>query len=340
MAYTLRLDIYYFHFKKITDVIQRKRRGGGISTGYRTESELTNFCDFVSSLVLQKEEKSDYMKVLIRDFVNGFNSSFAINEENTRAISLLSDYKVNSRNYTTWGTFRGGETGIARDIYKTNDSTNSTTKIQEDNVSTLQFYYKIWIPYDSNVGILMLQSYTTLGCTALFKKQFENYIIGRGYKIFWSKCIPDEYIKEFFKKGYINKICITHQHKNTDTFFGGTFGPVNFAKKETVLSKLQIPLAELFSCNNYQKLLKADIRSVDLNYDEEKDTVVLFYDLEGKSAHSSLTKIEDILPVITLDDNLKDTATQLPKWEELHLFTDGLLEDIKEKIHYTPKSIE
>ena len=59
----------------------------------------------------------------------------------------------------------------------------------------LNVYYKIWLPLDSNVGILMVQSYTSVGCTSLFKEQLENYFIRKGYKISsWSKCIPKEYI--------------------------------------------------------------------------------------------------------------------------------------------------
>jgi len=51
------------------------------------------------------------------------------------------------------------------------------------------------LPLDSNVGILMVQSYTSVGCTSLFKEQLENYFIRKGYKISsWSKCIPKEYI--------------------------------------------------------------------------------------------------------------------------------------------------
>ena len=40
-----------------------------------------------------------------------------------------------------------------------------------------------------------------------------------------------------------------------------------------------------------------------------------------------------------LDEELKDTTTQLPKWDELHIYTDGILEQIKKQIHYTPKEL-
>ena len=338
MAYTLRLDIYYFQLKRITGTIERKRPTG-ISIGYRTEKDPVEFRDFVKSLSLKKEEDADYMKVLVQNFVNEFNASFAVNDERTKALSLNSDYKTNSSKYTAWGTFKGGETGISRDIYDNDNSMNAMSQIKENNVAALQFFYKIWIPRDSNVGVLMLQSYTTLGCTSLFKQKFEEYIIRQNYKIHWSKCIPENYIKEYFKRGYINKIQIVHHKKASDTLSQPTFMPVCQAKKETYLTKLRILLAELLLKHNYAELLKSDISSIDLNFNKEKDVVTLFYELDGKRAHSTLSDIENMLPIIKLDEELKDPTTQLPKWDELHIYTDGILEQIKKQIHYTPKEL-
>jgi len=65
---------------------------------------------------------------------------------------------------------------------------------------------------------------------------------------------------------------------------------------------------------------------------------LLFYkDNDGKRAHATLSHMEDILPNIILDDSLKDPITQTPKWNELHTFTNNLLDRIKSEISYTPK---
>ena len=44
-----------------------------------------------------------------------------------------------------------------------------------------------------------------------------------------------------------------------------------------------------------------------------------------------------LLPTITLDNSLKEDNSQLPKWDELHEYTKGLLNDIKKQISYTPQ---
>ena len=91
--------------------------------------------------------------------------------------------------------------------------------------------------------------------------------------------------------------------------------------------------------NDYKKELISQIKAIDLSYDENRDLVKLFYQNGDKRAHASLQDIENILPIITLDDSLKAKDSQLPDWDELHKFTDTLLEKIKKQIGYTPKEI-
>ena len=71
MAYTLKLDIYYFSLKKITETFEKKTKDGK-RVGYRTEKAPCLFQDFVNSLSLKEENK--YMEVLLTDFINGFVS--------------------------------------------------------------------------------------------------------------------------------------------------------------------------------------------------------------------------------------------------------------------------
>lgn len=85
-------------------------------------------------------------------------------------------------------------------------------------------------------------------------------------------------------------------------------------------------------------ILKSQIKAIDTDYDETQDKVKLFYiDAEGKRANATLANIDSILPTITLDNSLKEDNSQLPKWDELHEYTKGLLNDIKKQISYTPQ---
>lgn len=128
--------------------------------------------------------------------------------------------------------------------------------------------------------------------------------------------------------------------KNVNTPLEPIFKPFQRATRKSILSKFQIALSDILSLPNYKKILKESILAVDTKFDENHDCVKLFYTSNGKSAHTTLADIENILPTIILDDELKDNDTQLPKWEELNKFTDDMLENIKKQIGYTPKQLK
>ena len=340
MAYTLKLDIYYFSLNKIIDRYERKTKTGK-RIGYKTEKEDIQFSDFIKSFSFKKED-GEFMKFFLENFISGFNASFKSNTNDTQAMSITTDSirKFNLKKYVVWGVFKGGQMGINREIYQSNDAKNIKDTIRENDVTSLYYFYKIWLPKDSNVGILMIQSYTSLSCSALFKEQLGYYFISKGYKPNWNKFVPKEYIEKYLKNGYLNGLQIVHSKKDENIPLEPIFKPFQSATRKSVFSKFQIALSDILSLLNYKKILKESILAVDADYDESRDCVKLFYTSNGKSAHTTLADIENILPTIILDDELKDNDTQLPKWEELDKFTNDMLENIKKQIGYTPKPLK
>ncbi|MFV0331842.1 MAG: hypothetical protein ACK5M3_09240 [Dysgonomonas sp.] len=339
MGYTLKLDINYFTLKKIKEETTRRIRGEE-RVAYLTEKDECILKDFVNTLSIEEIDEANYMKVFLEDFINGFNSSFKPNKNNTQAMSVTTDqFKgYDSNDYTVWGIFKGGATGIEYDIYQSSNATIPTSKVAGDSVTSLYYFYKIWMPIDSNVGILMVQSYTNTGCTTLFKEQLSSYFIAKGYKAEWSKCIPDEYIDRFLKDGYISEIQVVHRNRDTNRPLNPVFNPFTHAKRRSIFSRFKIPFKDFISVVNYKNVLKSQIKAIDTDYDETQDKVKLFYvDSEGKRANATLANIDSILPTITLDDSLKEDNSQLPKWDDLHQYTKGMLNDIKRQISYTPK---
>lgn len=339
MGYTLKLDIYYFNLKKIKEKTSRKICGEE-RVVYLTEKEECILSDFVNNLSIKETDNANYMEIFLENFINGFNASFKPNKNNTQAMSITTDqFKgYDSNDYTVWGIFKGGATGIEYDVYQSKDATRPTGKVAGDSVASLYYFYKIWIPIDSNVGILMVQSYTNTGCCTLFKEQLGNYFISNGYKAEWSKCIPNEYIEKFLKDGYINKIQVIHSKRDENKPLNPIFTPFIHAKKKSVFDNFRISFNDFISVANYKNVLKSQIKAIDIDYDEIQDKVKLFYiDAEGKKANATLANIDNILPIITLDDSLKADNSQLPKWDDLHKYTKGILDHIKKQISYTPQ---
>lgn len=342
MGYTLKLDIYYFSFKKIKEEKQRIVKDE-VRTIYLTEENECTFGEFIHTLSFDKIDKNNYTKILLNDFIKGFNSSFKKNKENTQAISTTDEHfkGFSSEKFTLWGVFKGGPTGINQEIYESSNAIDPTATIDNTKVATLYYFYKLWLPFDSNIGILMVQSYTSIGCTSLFKQQLKQYFIDKGHKITnWSKCIPDEYIEKYLKDGYINEIQVIHAKKDKSNPLRPIFTPLTHAQRKEIFNNFNIPFVNLIKLPNYKSILQSQIKAISTDYNENEDAVKIFYvNSKGQNAHSTLADIENILPTITLDENLKDENTQQPKWDELHTFTNELLENIKEQISYIPKLI-
>lgn len=341
MGYTLKLDIFYFSLRKITKEVPRKIRGGGGSMriGYLTEKEDIQFSKLFAGLY-KTSDVDDGFKAFLAEFVNKFGNEFKRNTENTQAVSVSDDQmkEFNSANYTIWGQFKGGPTGIEQEIYYSNNSKKKKDTIDKDNVASLHYYYKLWIPYDSNVGVLMLQSYTTTSCSTLYRKILDDFFISHGYKADWAKCIPQEYIKKYISNCYIYAIKILTKKKLNNASFEPLFESFKSAKQFKYIERIRLSVQKLMSLGNYISVLKSEIAAIDASFDTDNDDLMLFYkDNDGKRAHATLSHMEDILPNIILDDSLKDPITQRPKWDELHAFTNNLLDRIKSEISYTPK---
>lgn len=341
MAYTLRLDIYSFQLKKITHTTSGWNKYDKEVIRYHTQTDfVTSFEEFVGSFISEETQGKPYMEAFLYGFMKEFNDSFVANETNTKAISVTEDLPrgFSSQKFTAWGMYKGGTTGISRDVYKNSNANDITGKLQEDNVTSLCYFYKLWIPQDSNIGFVMLQSYTSQGCTALFKERFEKYAESCGYKVFWQKFMPNSYIQQFLASAFIKEIKVQHVKKEIHGLQTPTFS-LKEAKSVTVLNKLKIPLQQILSVLDYKQELKKSIQVVDMNYVPDEDNVQLIYERNGRTVHASIVNMEDILPAFILDDRLKEPNSQTPDFDAMNAFTDDILEEIKKKIEYTPKRL-
>lgn len=337
MGHTLKLDIYYFELKEIIGTRESVVRGGEKRKYHKTKDKITNFGDFFSR-IYAGEKRENYLKFFLQEFVSSFNNAFTSNKSNTQAISITDNlYKsISSNNNVLSGEFIGGQTGIDVDIYKTNNAITKKDTLDKDSVASFSYYYKLWLPLDSNTGIIMVQSYTLFACTTLFKEKLGSLFEEKGYQLSLFKLIPKQFIEKFQRNGYIYKIQILTKRKATD-ILRPNFTPFAKAKSTVLIDNIKIFFNEFFSCLDYANKITSDIKQIYSGYNEECDELMLYYkDENGRQAHSKLSNIESMFPTIILDDCLKDPETQKPLFLELDRFTNGILEEIKQEIGYTP----
>lgn len=338
MAYTLKLNIYNFSLYRIIGEERRMIRGVE-RVKYQLEDDAVSFPDFVRSWE-PTIDRNTLLPVIFQSMVTFFDSRFKVNVEGTKAVSITSDLqpRIASLSYTIDGLFKGGETGIGKTVYNQQNATQPGNRIERTDVPANNYFYKLWMPYDSEDGILMVQSYTDMGCTATFRDQLEVFFISKGFKPKWNSMIPSNFIDQYLSRSFINEIKIIYQTETRNV--DGIFSSMRQVKKESWLKNLRIPLRRLFKLDNYEELLQGQIMET-VDYNPECDLVKVFYkDENGKKASTMINDLESIFPNIILPDELKNTDTDDPDLDATAQFTDGMLNEIKAQMGYKPKKLK
>lgn len=333
MAYTLKLNIYNFSLYRITSAIEHQMRGV-MRIKYEKEHSATPFCEFAQALN-PNVNRDSFLPLVFQKLVTFFDSQFKVNDEGNKAVSITSNPQptFTTLGYTINGLFKGGDTGIDRTIYSQRNAVQPGTRISTTDVPANNYYYKLWLPYDSDDGVLMIQSYTDMGCTATFRDQIEQFFLFNGFYPQWNAMIPSGIINQYLDRSFINEIKVVYASEQRQE--QGIFASMSNVQRESRLKNLHISFRQLFGLNNYQQVLKDKIMEF-VDYNQDRDLAKVFYtDENGKKASATINNIEKVLPSIILPDNLKNPATDEPILEEISRYTDGILEQIKRQINYT-----
>jgi hypothetical protein len=334
MAYKLILEIYSFQLKKLKAPAQKSATG---RWRCKLEKNPSNFIDFVNSLDLQGETMNNYMNVILRSFVSSFEGKFVKTISGTSVSSLTSDpfNGFSSDKFLLWGKFKAGNAGLRFKVYDVNDATQAERDITPNKVPSTEFFFMLWLPKDSNTGMLMIQRYNTFGFVASFRERIDDWFIQKGFKPTWIKYIPQEVLQNYYQNGSINKIEVTYAKRVKRRKFDPLFTPFKSSNKKVVIDGFNIPLIDFINKVNRENAIKDDIKGVVSDFDADKDSVRLFYTNGSSPASAELGDVEDIFPKIVLDDSLLD-GNNIPIWNAVLQKAKELLEAIKAEIHYTP----
>lgn len=334
MAYTLKLNIFRFKLYKIINSFPRQMKGK-VAMFYETETNAIVFGDFIKSIE-PKAQRDDYMKFLFGKMLVHFDNKFRKTEDGNKAVAVTEQEYVGygSKEYTVWGMFKGGETDIERKVYNRDNATKDVKLIEKGDVPSVNYFYKLWMPYDGEDGVLMIQSYTDMGCVASFKNQIEELFISLGCRPVWNRMIPKGFIEKYLKSSFIHQIRI--EYKQVKGVGEGVFASMKSVQKNTVLSKLSIHLKDLFKMKDYGAELSKQLASI-VEFNPQNDKVLVFYkDENGKEAHATMGNLEAAMPTIILPDYLKNRNSDMADPDEMNRYTDGMLKEIKEQIGYRP----
>lgn len=326
MGYTLKLSIY-------TVRIREKRT-----------NDFINFRDFFRSNFSDENNAPTPREVLFSNFVRAFTQSFEqkfqLNSDSTKGIAVKSVSSIAEAN-TIDGMIVGGLTGVEQDVYDWANSTEAEDTLSETKVTALPYYFKLWTPFDSKLGILMVQSYTEAGVTSLLANKIKSFFGLFNYMFDYDKFVPIEYKERFRNRSHVQELTLFKNQLSEDArrSLSEMFIDCERLKVKVTISGFQVNI------NNFMANVQAgdviDANLSDLGMENRNyDIIATYKDESGMQSQAKLSRDFDILPTIILDSALKEEGKEYPNYERIRKHTNVILNRIKVEIEYDPEDME
>jgi len=183
------------------------------------ETEKT-FRDFFIETNSSENDESDENSVIFLDFFSDFinkidTDDFIVNSRTKKAFTAYdarpagefeTTIKIDSNKTIIYGTIEGGQYGQRRNK---SDMSNKSTKdrIGEGDIIMDKFYFCLYTPFDSDLGILFIQCYSTDTISGVFTEFIRDLFSQRGSykKAQVEKFVPRRIADEFRDASTIKK---------------------------------------------------------------------------------------------------------------------------------------
>ena len=285
--------------------------------------------------------KSDMFDIVKDKFLKSFSDKFVLNYNKTKGIAIREISTIPTMNIID-GMMIGGLTGIEQEVYKTSSSEDKENTITEDEVTALPYYFKIWMPYDSNVGVIMIQSYTETGVVSLVLDKIKHFFKSYGFSIGSNSFVDKEYKERFKNQSIVDKLVLTKTHLSTEArgALNQMFANFEGLKIEIKLSGFNVSIGEFWEQVDNTKPLNVDLAEFEMNQRENYDVIATYKDISGRQSQARLSKNLDIMPTIILDSTLKESGKQYPNYKRVQTHTNSILAKVKQEIGYEAVAVE
>jgi hypothetical protein len=240
------------------------------------------------------------------------------------------------------GMMIGGLTGIEQDVYKISSSEEKQDTITEDEVTALPYYFKIWMPYDSSLGVIMIQSYTETGVVSLVLDKIKHFFKSYNFSVLSNSFVNKEYKDHFKKYSIVDQLVLAKTHLSSEArgALNQLFASYEGLKVEIKLSGFNVSIDEFWQQINAQKPLDIDLSEFEMSERENYDVIATYKDNSGKQSQARLSRSLDIMPTIILDSTLKETGKEYPNYEKIRTHTNEILTKVKQEIGYEANEVE
>lgn len=264
-----------------------------------------------------------------------FKSKFWLNKDENKGISTTN---INYRHGKSIieGIIDGGNTGYGHQIYDILNNEKTVGQISEKQLASLPYYFKMWTPPDSQVGILMIQSYS-IGSIGSILIEFLTKIFGKyGASLRRVIHVPTELKESYIKRSFVKKVTFTSTIENRDSRkkFNRAFEDSNGLKVTVSVEGLKKnDISTFFENFNSKKPIGIDLAELGMENAEDYETKIYYEDEHGRKAHATIRDKFEIRPTIVLPLEISNN-NKTPNLEKIIDFTDKLLEKVKKEINY------
>lgn len=279
-------------------------------------------------------------------YVQSFDGRFHKQVKTGKAIALTAgNTRVASTQRIVSGLLQGGTTGIGREIKNPDNVDESVFQVGVDHIESIPYYFMLWFPVDSNLGIAIVQSIGNKSMTNVFKQHFKTFVrssLDKKASLVINNHVPQEVIKKMRKKGLVNTVLLRRLHLPSD-------------KAEKILGlkytsqdiTVEIKISGLKNVNGYKdkvvEYLKGDVPALfdsdsldDLGIDGNHETIVQF-EHNGQVAKGSSNNGFELSPTYIVDEgDIKRNSEFHPTYTSMHKYCISFLEVLKKEVKYKP----
>ncbi|MCD7933400.1 MAG: hypothetical protein LUH15_19740 [Tannerellaceae bacterium] len=261
-GHTLRLNIY-------TIALRNKSR------------EDVNFREFHNALCEEEDAEKEKLFGICKDrFLKSFQDKFVLDWNKTKGIAIKNINCFPRQNLID-GVIIGGTTGIEQEVYKRSSSNDLQDTITEDQVTALPYYFKLWMPYNSSVGVLMVQSYTDAGVVKLVQEKIKHFFREYEFSILILPHVTDSY-KDYFKKNSrVSQLALskTRLSEKARGALNEMFADFSGLKVEIKVSGFNVSVDEFWKKMNTAEPLGADLSEFEMDDKDNFDVIATYKDL-------------------------------------------------------------
>lgn len=278
-------------------------------------------------------------KKLYENFVgvilDEFDNKFWLNKEKNKGISSTKlEYRPGKD--IIEGIINGGNTGYKQNIFDILNNAKTVGKITEKQLASLPYYFKIWTPPDSQLGVLMIQSYGIGSINSILVSFLKKFFAKYGATFRKSIHIPKEIRDDYLKRGSVKKVTYTTTVENTATRkkFNRAYEDSDGLRVTITVEGLKKRSISSFIRNfGKRNPIGIDLSEMGVDSPDDYETKLYYEDENGRKAHAKIHEKYEIAPTIVLPVEMikKDKTTDFDK---ISAYTDQLLEKVKKEIDY------